>query len=284
MKNKMRYIDVHSHIHDIAFDSDRDTVLTRMEEAGVATIAIGTGLETSKRAMLCAEQHANVYATVGLHPVDDVLEEFDATAYEVLAQHEKVVCIGECGLDYHYIETFFEKEKKEKGLTWNKDAEVDRQQCLFIDHIELSVKVGKPLMLHGRPSPKTMDAYEDMCYILGNAQKKHGDLVRGNFHFFSGDIKIAQQVLDLGFTVSFSGVITFTSQYDDVVKYVPLDQMHAETDSPYATPKPFRGERNEPTHVREVYKKIAELRGEDENSVRSKLLENAQKSFAIKSL
>lgn len=273
------YIDIHSHIHGEQFDADRNAVVASMREAGVATITIGTGIETSKAAIALAEQHEHIYATVGLHPADDAREELDITQYEPLAHHERVVAIGECGLDYHYIETFFEKDREEKGLTWNKDAEADRQQRFFIEQIELAVRVDKPLMLHGRPSPKTMDAYEDMCYIIENAQKEHGEKVRGNFHFFAGDVDIARKALDLGFTVSFPGVITFASQYDDVVRFVPLNRMHGETDSPYAAPKPFRGERNEPNHVREVYKRIAELRGEEEEMVRIELIENARRLF-----
>lgn len=281
MENKYRYIDVHSHIHGDAFLADRDAVIASMKDAEVATIAVGTGLETSRAAITLAEKHEHIYATVGLHPADDAKEEFDASEYEALARHERVVAIGECGLDYHYIETFFEKDKVEKGITWNKDAEADRQKRFFEEQIELAVKVEKPLMLHGRPSLTTMDAYEDMCHILAHAQKKYGEKVRGNFHFFVGDITIATKVLNLGFTMSFPGVITFASQYDEVVRYVPLSAIHGETDSPYATPKPFRGTRNEPIHVREVYKKIAEIRGQDVEEVRMQLLENANHLFKV---
>ncbi len=276
-----KYIDIHSHIHGKEFADDRSEVLATMKENGVATIAVGTGKDTSTDAVTIAEAQTHVYATVGLHPADDAKEEFDPVTYEALASNRKVVAIGECGLDYHYIEVFFDKDKEEKGLTWNKDAEADRQQRFFMEQIELAVKVGKPLMLHGRPSPKTMDAYEDMCHILKNAQNKYGDKVRGNFHFFVGDLTIARKVLDLGFTASFPGVITFATQYDEVVRFMPLDRIHAETDSPYATPKPFRGERNTPNNVREIYKHIAYLRGEDEERVRLQLLENAQKLFQL---
>ena len=276
-----KYIDVHSHIHGNAFGEDRDAVIASMEENGVVTIAVGTGIETSRETIALALKYEHIFATVGLHPADDAKEEFDSAQYEILAHHERVVAIGECGLDYHYIETFFEKDKIEKGISWNKDAEADRQQRFFEEQIELAVKVDKPLMLHGRPSPKTMDAYEDMCHILQNAQKKHGDTVRGNFHFFVGDVDIARQVLELGFTVSFPGVITFATQYDDVVRFMPLNAIHAETDSPYASPKPFRGQRNEPNHVREVYTRIAELRGEDEEKVRLQLLLNAKRLFKV---
>ena len=268
-------------MHGKEFDADRAAVLSRMEEAHVATITIGTGSATSTAAIALAEQYTHVWATVGLHPADHVGEEFDPAAYRALAAHEKVVAVGECGLDYHYIETFFEKEKVERGITWNKDAEADRQKRFFEEQIELAIQVGKPLMLHGRPSPGTMDAYEDMCDMLGNAARTHGEKLCGNFHFFAGDISIAKRVLELGFTVSFPGVITFATQYDEVVRYVPLDMMHGETDSPYATPKPFRGTRNEPVHVREVYKKIAELRSEDGERVRLQLLANAKRMFGV---
>ncbi len=120
-----------------------------------------------------------------------------------------------------------------------------------------------------------------MCDMHGNAARVHGEKLRGNFHFFAGDINIAKRVLELGFTVSFPGVITFATQYDEVVRSVPLDMMHGETDSPYATPKPFRSTRNEPTHGRGVYKKIAELRNADGARVRLQLLANAKRMFGV---
>ena len=278
---EISHIDIHAHVHDTQFDADRDDVIASMREAGVATITIGTGVATSKAAIALSEHHDHIWATVGLHPADDPHEGLDISQYESLAHHERVVAIGECGLDYYYIETFFEHDKIKKELWWNKDAEADRQQRFFEEQIELAVHVGKPLMLHGRPSPKTMDAYEDMCHIIGSAQKKYGERVRGNFHFFAGSVDVARRVLDLGFTVSFPGTITFAPQYDDVVRFVPLDRMHGETDSPYAAPMPFRGQRNEPNHIREVYKRIAELRGEDAEEVRLQLLKNAENLFGL---
>lgn len=275
-----RYVDIHSHLHFSQYDADREQVLASMCENGVATITVGTDIEQSKQAIALAEQYEYIWATVGLHPGHSDIA-FDDAAFGLLARHPRVVAVGECGLDYHYIETFFEKEKAEKGLDWNKDAEADRQRAVFEGHIALAVTVNKPLMLHGRPSPKTMDAYEDMCYMIEQAQKKHGDRVRGNFHFFAGDTTIAKRALELGFTVSFPGVITFASQYDDVVRLVPLDRMHGETDAPYAAPKPYRGKRNEPSYVIQVCERIAALRNEDPEKVRSQLLENAKRVFGM---
>ncbi len=275
------FFDVHSHLHDKAFAEDRENVIAEMKQKGFGTITVGTGLEESREAILLADTYDNVFATVGLHPADNVFEEYDREAYENLAQHEKVVAIGECGLDYHYVEAFLKRDQAEKGVTWNKDAEVDRQQQIFEAQIELAVKVNKPLMLHGRPSKGTMDAYEDMLYMLENAKKKYGNKLRGNAHFFVGNIEIAKRFIDIGFTMSFSGVITFTHDYDDVVRYVPLNMIHAETDSPYATPAPFRGKRNSPLMVQEIAAKIAVLREEPFEEVRMQLLENAKRVFGI---
>lgn len=266
----MKYIDVHSHIHDKAFDEDRSVVVRDMEESGFATITVGTDLIESKKAVTAAEMYPHVWATVGMHPVDNRDEVFDREAYRELLTHPKVVALGECGLDYFHIKEF-------EG---NKDAEVDRQHRLFIEQIELAVECDKPLMLHGRPD-EGMDAYEDMLHILQNAQQIHGKKVRGNAHFFVGNEEIARGFNELGFTVSFSGVITFASMYEGVVRSVPLDMMHAETDSPYATPVPFRGKRNTPLYVEHIYEKIAEVKGLEKEEVRTQLMKNAERVFGI---
>lgn len=266
----MNYIDVHSHIHDKAFDEDRDAVVLEMKEKGFATITVGTDLVESKKAVEAAEKYDNVWATVGMHPVDNRTEVFDREVYKELLMHSKVVALGECGLDYFHI----------KNLEGNKDAEVDRQQRLFIEQIELAALCDKPLMLHGRPD-EGMDAYEDMLRILEDAKNKYGDKLRGNAHFFVGNTDIAKRFNDLDFTVSFSGVITFAKMYEDVVRVTPLDMMHAETDSPYATPAPHRGKRNTPLYVEHIYEKIAELKGLEKEVVRKQLVANAQRIFGL---
>jgi TatD DNase family protein len=198
-----------------------------------------------------------------MHPTHTVGEEAEIFSYDefkTLASHPKVVAIGECGLDYFRVD----KAKQEK------------EEAVFIEHIRLANEVGKPLMLHIRPSEGGMDAYEDALVIL----KAHAKVL-GNVHFFAGTYDIAKQFWDIGFTTSFTGVITFASQYDDVIKNAPLAMLHGETDAPYVAPVPFRGKRNEPLHVREVYKRIAEIRGEDAETVREALLHNAEKMFGI---
>lgn len=264
------FIDVHSHVHDKAFDEDRDVVISEMKEKGFATITVGTDLVESRKAVATAEQYDNVWATVGMHPVDNRMEEFDKEIYKELLMHPRVVALGECGLDYFHIKEF-------EG---NKDAEVDRQQRLFVEQIELAAECDKPLMLHGRPD-EGMDAYEDMLHILTNAQVRLGDKVRGNAHFFVGTPEIAKRFNDLGFTISLSGVVTFAKMYEEMVRATPLDMIHAETDSPYATPSPHRGKRNTPIYVEHIYEKIAEIKGLRKEDVRVQLVKNAQRIFGL---
>jgi TatD DNase family protein len=273
--------DIHAHLHDKAYDEDRGAVLKEMKDYGLGSITVGTDQIESKKALDLAVGHEHVYAAVGLHPADNVTEVFDKAFYKELAESEKVVAIGECGLDYHYVETFFERDVKEGKVTWSKGEEKERQRKVFEAQVELAVEVNKPLMLHGRPSKKTMDAYEDMLHILETAKKVHGTKLRGNAHFFVGDINIAERFVQLGFTMSFSGVITFAKDYDDVVRYLPLTMIQAETDSPYATPAPFRGKRNSPMYVQEVVARIAVLRSQPLEEVRVQLLENARRIFGI---
>lgn len=283
MCNYMHYalFDAHAHLHDKKYDDDREQLLASMKSYGAGAITVGTDKEESKRAVELAEKHDHIFASVGLHPADNVLEEFDAHYFRELAKSKKVVAIGECGLDYYYIETFFERDQKEKGLSWNKDAEADRQKRIFEEQIELAASLNLPLMLHGRPSKGSMDAYEDMLHMLENAKKKHGTKLRGNAHFFVGTIDVAKRFVDIGFTMSFSGVITFTKDYDDVVRFIPPTMILAETDSPYATPAPFRGERNDPLKVQEVVARIAVLRGENMETMRIQILENIKRVFEI---
>ena len=160
--------------------------------------------------------------------------------------------IGECGLDYFRLS---EETKK-------------KQYNAFEEQIALSQEVGKPLMLHIR------NAYDDALAIL---KKNPG--AKGNVHFFAGSWEIARQFLDIGFTLSFTGVVTFTRDYDDVIKNTPLDMIMSETDSPYVAPVPHRGKRNESLYVAEVVKRIAEVRGEDVEMVRAALAQNARRVF-----
>jgi TatD DNase family protein len=263
-----RYIDIHTHLNLEAFHDDERAVTEHTLAEGVAHINVGTGKETSAQAVALAAKHTNgVYATVGLHPVHagggsevEQGEVFDAEYFHALAVGERVVAIGECGFD------FFRVDKDTKA----------KQEAAFLAQIALANEIGKPLMLHIRDREGSMGAYEDALTLL----KKHAKVL-GNVHFFAGTYAVAQQFWDIGFTTSFTGVITFASQYDEIIKKAPLSMLHAETDAPYVAPVPFRGKRNEPLHVREVYKRIADIRGEDAEEVRKTLLQNARRLFGV---
>jgi TatD DNase family protein len=276
----MNYFDTHSHLHDKAFDLDRDTVISEMEKSGIGTIAIGTDEKESKSAVALASNHSHIYASVGLHPADNVLEKFNYDLYKTLAGNPKVIAIGECGLDYFYIENFFKRDQLSKGITHSEGTEKERQKSIFQEHINLAYELHKPLMLHIRASKGSIDAYTDAIEML-RTQIESGKPVTGNVHFFTGTVEVAKQFLELGFTISFPGVITFTKEYDDVVKMVPLEMIHSETDSPYAAPLPYRGQRNSPLCVEEIVKKIAELKELDTETVRLQLLSNAKRVFGV---
>lgn len=277
----MRYFDAHTHVNFVAFKDDMEATIQRAADAGVAMNTVGTQFDTSKASVELAEKFENVYATIGLHPIHTGKsyhdekelgeggkaftsrgEEFDAAKYEALARSSKVIAIGECGLDYFRLESDTKKT----------------QEDAFIQQIELANKLQKPLMLHIRPGSSGVerDAYDDSLAIL----KAHAK-VKGDVHFFAGDWAVAKQFLDFGFTLSFTGVLTFTQDYDEVVRNTPLDMLLIETDAPYVAPKPYRGKRNEPAYVIEVAKAIARIRGADEEVVREQLLANAKRVFSI---
>lgn len=272
----MKFIDIHSHLNDKRFDEDLPDALLRMREAGVASIVVGTDKKMSERAIELAAAHPDIWATIGVHPTDDPEEIYDEAAFCKMAKHPRVVAIGECGIDYFRLE-----DDRARGRITNMDAEADRQQELFSRQMELAASVDKPLMIHGRPEKGSMDAYEDILYILKNGQERYDGNVRGNVHFFVGDTKIAKQFLDCGFTMSFTGVLTFTHDYDEVVRYLPLSSIMSETDAPYVAPTPYRGKRNEPRYVREVVTAIATIRRESEEMVQAALLENATRIFHL---
>ncbi len=268
----MNLIDIHSHVHDKAFDIDRDEVLTRMRSQGIHTLTIGTDIVESKKAVEAAEKYDNVWCTVGVHPHDD--DEgatFTESEFEKLLECKRAVAIGECGLDYYYLE-----RELVEGKVIDAEKEKNRQRRLFIQQIEFAKKNNLPLMLHGRPSKGSQDAYIDMLEILNNYKG-----IVGNVHFFVGDINIAKQFLDLGYTFSFGGVTTITSDYDEVIKFIPIESIHLETDSPYVAPKQYRGQRNSPEYLPVILKRIAEIKNINEEELVQILNQNAMRVFGI---
>jgi len=261
----VRYFDAHCHVQFDAYDLDRAEVLASMEEAEVGGLIVGTDAASSKAAVELADG-SNFFASVGLHPNDKPAEGYDDAYYEELARDPNVVAIGECGLDYYRPE--------------DPEAEKARQKDVFSRHIKLAAQTGKTLMIHARPSKGTMDAYEDALSMLEEAKQGYPAL-KGNMHFYVGDLAVTKRFLALGFTFSFTAVLTFTHDYDEVVRFIPLENILSETDSPYVAPAPNRGKRNDPLAVREVIRALSTIRGEDEEAVRAAVLDNARRVFKL---
>jgi TatD DNase family protein len=262
----MRYFDAHCHVQLRPYDEDREEVLSRMAEAEVGGLIVGVDYASSKFAVELVKGRSELFAAVGLHP-NDTHEPFNIEGFDTLAREPKVRAIGECGLDYYRPD---EPESVKKI-----------QKEVFEQHIELSVEYDKPLMIHSRPSKGTQDAYHDTIDMLASKKREHGERLKGDMHFFVGGIEEARQFIDLDFTMSYTAVLTFTHDYDEVIRYMPLTSLLSETDSPYVAPAPQRGKRNEPTSVIDVVSAIARIRGEDEEMVRQALLENASKLFSF---
>ena len=311
-----KYIDIHSHVNFNIFDADRDEVILRALANDTWVINVGTQADTSRSAVELAHKYPEgVYAVIGLHPIHtgrsyhdkqelgDEGQEFtrlvdagdatksrtessspafttgftsrgeifDKNIYRELLKDPKVVAIGECGLDYYHL-----------------DAEsIDKQKKAFVAQIELANEIDKPIMLHVR------DAYADALVLLKEHAKVKGVVHlpagrRGVVHFFTGTLPEAQGFLDFGFMISFAGAITFPPKKDgtgshsiEVIKNVPLNMILTDTDSPYVAPVPYRGKRNEPVYVKEIVKKIAEIKNLPEAEVAEVIVENAKRMFRI---
>ena len=254
-----KLFDIHAHVNFKEFDSDREEVIKRALDNGIWIINVGSDYESSKKAVEIADAYAGVYAAVGIHPTEAVkppLGGFTAKLKE-LAKHPKVVAIGECGLD----------------LYRRKKSDLERQKEIFIKQIEIALELNKPLMIHCR------DAHDDLINILATYYSLLSTRHNGNIHFFSGTWEQAQKYFDLGFSISFTGVITFANQYDEIIKKSPVDKIMVETDTPFVAPLPRRGQRNEPFYVQEVAKKMAEIRGISYEKVAKATTINALKLF-----
>ncbi|MBL7045775.1 MAG: TatD family hydrolase [Parcubacteria group bacterium] len=252
---KYEYVDMHCHLAYERYEDDLDEVLVRMRSESIFAITVGTDFKHSKNAVELAGKHGDIYATVGLHPADNKKESFSESDYSSFMSDSNVLMVGECGLDY-----FHEKDVDEQK----------RQRFEFEKQIEFAVLYDKPLMLHIR------DAHDDAIELLSSKKKEYGDKLRGNCHFFTASPEIAKRYYELNFSTSFPGVITFTRDYDETVKYAPSDLILSETDSPYVAPVPHRGKRNEPVYVVETVKRMAQIRGEEIESLKKQLLKNAE--------
>lgn len=255
-----KYFDIHSHLNLLDYSEDLEEVLNRLKETETHTIVVGIDFESSKRAVELADKHEEIYACIGVHPADNPSASFEVDKFESLISSSKVVAIGECGLDFFHIK---------------KEEDFERQKNLFFEQINFAIKHNKPIMIHSR------DAYEEILEILEPLAKLYGPKLRGDLHFFTGSLEQAKRYWAIGFTTSFTGVITFARDYDEVIKNAPLDMIMSETDAPWVSPVPYRGKRNEPSYVSEVVKKIAEIRGEDLETVQKALVANTCRMFNL---
>lgn len=252
-------IDTHVHLNAKQYDEDLDDVITRARENGIdRMVVIGCDRPTIERTMELIEEYDFLYGVIGWHPVDaiDCTDE-DLKWIEGLSNHEKIIGIGEMGLDYH----------------WDKSPK-DVQKALFRKQIALAKRVKLPIIIHNREST-------DDCVEILKEEAAHE--VGGIMHAFSADTKTADEIIAMNFYVSLGGPVTFKNAQlpKDIAAHVPLDRLLIETDAPYLTPHPYRGKRNEPAHVKLVAEKIAELRSMSYEDLAHATTANAEKLFGI---
>lgn len=261
-------VDTHCHIDGDRFDDDRLAVLTRAREAGVgAMINVGCDLASSQRSLDLANAHPDVWATVGIHPHEakDAPAGFDDELF-TLCSDPRCVAVGECGLDYHY-----------------DHSPRDVQRMVFAKQIAVAKRARKPIVLHIRNGPSSANggpAFQEALEIL---EAEGARDVGGVFHCFTGTVAEAKRGLDLGFTISLPGVVTFKNngELTEVAKLVPADRVVVETDSPYMAPVPFRGKRNEPAFVAHTAAFVASVRGDRVEDFIEQTGKNAQKLFGL---
>lgn len=252
-------IDTHVHLNADQYDEDLEAVLGRAEEAGIEKmVVVGFDRKTIERTMSLIDEYDNVYGVIGWHPVDAVdCTDEDLNWIEALSDHEKIVGIGETGLDYH----------------WDKSPK-DIQKEVFRKQIALAKRVNLPIIIHNR------EATRDCVDIL---KEEGAEEIGGIMHAFSGTPDIADEVIAMNFYVSLGGPVTFKNAQEpkDIAKHVPIDRLLVETDAPFLTPHPHRGKRNEPALVKLVAEKIAELREMPYEDLAKQTTENAQALFKI---
>lgn len=251
------WIDAHCHLDDDQFDVDRDAIVARAVEAGaIAMVTAGGDIASSQKAVALAERYDPVYAVVGIHPHHAA--SYSRTALRVirkLAEHPKVVGIGEIGLDFHYAD----------------QAPCPVQEKVFLAQLDLAQELEKPVVIHDR------DAHGAIEKIL----KKRRGSPRGMLHCFSGDLEMAQRAITLGYWISFAGNVTFANahQLQETARALPLEHILLETDAPYLSP--HRGQRNEPATIPLICARLAELAKVDSTVVEASTLQNSKRLFGL---
>lgn len=279
-------IDIHAHIQFNAYKDDADDVIRRAISNDVLMVAPSSQITTSERSLEYAKKYPHkIWGAVGLHPIHlkpayfdpseegapafhTRVEEFEYAKYRKLASDPAVVGIGETGLDYG--------ERLEIG-----EEDREKQEELFRKQIELALEVEKPIIQHcrsGKVGNEKRNAHEDTLRIISEYRSRG---LRGVAHCYSGNLNQAKRYIDLGFSISFTGLITYVDQWDDLIHEISLERIMTETDCPYMTPVPHRGKRNEPMYVEYVARKIAELKNISFEEVAGQTTENAKNLFRL---
>ena len=251
----MQLIDTHSHIYYDRYKEDFNKVLKRAEDNNLKNIiCVGVDIESSEKSILLSEKHKMIYSTAGYHPHEskDANDNY-LVKLEQLLKHKKVVAVGEIGLDFFYNHS----DKK-------------TQIKIFNEQIELANHLSMPCVIHNRNSDK------ELLHSL-----KQQKIKKGVIHCFASNLKFAKELLNLNLFLSFTGLLTFNKQLENVVKEIPLEKIMIETDSPYLTPKPHRGKRNEPFMVKYVAQKIAEIKKISIEEVAHTTTKNAEEFFGL---
>lgn len=251
------YFDTHTHLDDDKFREDREAVIEKVRESGVElAVNVGSGIEESESSIALAERYDFIYAAVGVHPGNTgTMTDEDLEKIKQMASHKKVVAIGEIGLDYYYDE-----------------PERDVQKIWFRKQLELAKELNMPYIIHDREAhADTLDIIREVGYT------------KGVMHCYSGSVEMAKVLLKMGFYISIAGQVTFKNapKLQEVAKFVPVENLLIETDSPYLTPVPFRGKRNDSSNVAYTCAKIAELKGMDAKELAKITLENGKKFYGI---
>lgn len=252
-------IDTHAHYDDEQFEKDREKLLTILPEVGIELVVnVGASIESSKTTIALTKKYPHVYGAIGVHPSST--EELNEENFQWLSQavrQEKIVAVGEIGLDYYYDEP---------------DRRIQKEW--FVRQIELAKNVGLPISIHSREAAQ--DTYEIM-------KSSHCEEVGGVIHCFSYSVEMAKRFLDMGFYLGFGGVVTFKNAktVKEVVEYAPLDRIVLETDCPYLAPVPYRGKRNSSMNLPYVVEAVAQIKGITEELVRRTTNENARMLYRL---
>jgi len=259
-------IDTHCHLDFPEFKHEISSVLGRARRVGVnKVINVGVDLNSSKEAISLARKYPEISASVGLHPSAAMELNIETrSSLTEMANHDKVVAIGEIGLDYYYLK---------RSSQYSKYPSREKQMFCFEQMLDTALEVNLPVIIHSRESEL------DLITIL----KSYQGSLRGVVHCFAGDYDFARKIIDIGLAISFTGNITFkkNDQIEEVIKNIPIGSVMVETDSPYLTPEPYRGKRNEPAYVIEVARKIAQIKGMSLAEVEMETTKKAKKLFKL---